>query len=81
MNSGGRAEVDFLIQHDDAVIPIETKSGLNHKAQSLKLYREKYRPPLAVRTSMQNLRLDNGLLNIPLYLLGELPRLIRLVKE
>lgn len=80
-NSGGRAEVDFLIQHDDAVIPIETKSGLNLKAQSLKLYREKYRPPLAVRTSMQNLRLDNGLLNIPLYLLGELPRLIRLVKE
>ncbi len=79
-NPTGRAEVDFLIQDKMDVVPIETKSGLNLQAQSLKVYREKYKPAIAVRTSMQNLRLDNGLLNIPLYLLGEFPRLLELAR-
>lgn len=72
----GRAEVDFLIQGESDVIPIETKSGLNLHAQSLKVYRGKYSPEISVRTSMQNLKLDNGLLNIPLYMISEMPRLI-----
>jgi predicted AAA+ superfamily ATPase len=77
-NATGRAEVDFLVQDNDSVIPIETKSGLNLKAQSLHIYREKYHPTIAVRTSMKNLRLDDGLLNVPLYLLSELPRFLHL---
>ena len=80
-NMTGRAEVDFLIQSDDAVIPIETKSGLNLKAQSLRTYRDKYHPLISIRTSMSNLRLDDGLLNIPLYLISELPRLLTLAKQ
>ncbi len=80
-NATGRAEVDFLIQDDDIVVPIETKSGLNLKAQSLRIYREKYRPVIAVRTSMNNLRLVNGLLNIPLYLMNEFPRLLKQARE
>lgn len=80
-NPTGNAEVDFLVQHDDMVIPIETKSGLNLKAQSLRTYREKYNPRLAVRTSMSNLRLDDGLLNIPLYLMGEFPRLLKMAVD
>lgn len=79
-NSKGKAEVDFLIQDDNNLIPVETKSGMSVNAKSLKFYRETYKPPLAIRTSMKNLRLDNGLLNIPLYLLGELPRLLELAK-
>ena len=75
-NAGGRAEVDFLIQHKDQVIPVEVKSGLSLTAKSLKVYRERYRPKLAIRTSMQNLRYDDGLLNIPLYLISELPRFL-----
>ncbi len=77
----GRAEVDFLIQDDSGVIPIETKSGLNLHAQSLKVYRGKYMPEIAVRTSLQNLRLDNGLLNIPLYMISEMPRLLEEAKR
>lgn len=80
-NATGRAEVDFLIQYDDAVIPIETKSGLNLKAQSLRTYREKYHPAISVRTSMSNLRMDDGLLNIPLYLVSEFPRFLALAKQ
>ncbi len=45
-------EVDFLIESDGAVIPIETKSGVNVRAKSLRAYCEKYRPPIAVRTSL-----------------------------
>lgn len=81
VNDSGASEVDFLIQNDSAVIPVETKSGMNVKAKSLRVYREKYDPVLSVRTSMQNLRLDSGLLNIPLYLMGEFPRLLKLALE
>ncbi len=68
-SSGNIAEVDFVMQHGSAVIPIEVKSGLNVHARSLKVYREKYSPPFALRFSLQNLKQDKGLLNIPLYLL------------
>lgn len=77
----GRAEVDFLIQDSERIVPIEVKSGTNVKAKSLHVYREKYKPVVSVRTSMQNLRLDAGLLNVPLYLMGEFPRLMELAKE
>lgn len=80
-NSGGAAEVDFLIQFEDLVVPIEVKSGLSLNAKSLKTYRAKYKPELAVRLSLQNLRFDDGLLNVPLYLVGELPRLLALARK
>ncbi len=75
-NSSGLSEVDFLIQAEGQVIPIEVKSGLSLSAKSLRVFREKYHPNILVRTSMQNLRKDDNLLNIPLYLLSELPRLL-----
>lgn len=69
--SGNLAELDFIIQHDDKIIPIEVKSGLNTKSRSLKSYRDRYKPPYAIRFSLQNLKLNNGLLNIPLYLIAQ----------
>lgn len=66
--SGNSAEVDFIIQHGTEIVPVEVKSGLNVRAQSLKVYREKYRQAMAVRFSMHNLSVNNGLVNIPLYL-------------
>ena len=80
-NGNGKAEVDFLIQDGNQVVPVEVKSGLNVNAKSLKFYRERYQPRLSIRASMKNLRWDDGLLNVPLYLLGELPRLLELAKE
>ena len=65
--SGAQAEVDFVTQIDDKIVPIEVKSGLNVKAQSLKVYRERYKPELSVRFSLLPLENNNGLLNIPLY--------------
>ena len=80
-NGGGKAEIDFLIQDGNQIIPVEVKSGLSLNAKSLKYYRSQYSPQISIRASMKNLRLDDGLLNIPLYLLGELPRLLELAHK
>ncbi|MDR3315736.1 MAG: ATP-binding protein [Coriobacteriales bacterium] len=67
-NSGNKAEIDFLIQ--DAcmhVVPIEVKSADNVQSKSLKVFREKYNPPLSIRLSATNLGKANGLLTVPLY--------------
>jgi hypothetical protein len=76
-----RAEVDFLIQDETRVVPVEVKSGLNRTARSLRVYRAKYLPELSVRASLLNLKLDAGLLNIPLYLMNEFPRLLALARQ
>jgi len=62
--SGNTAEVDFVVQVDDLVIPIEVKSSENVKARSLALYRETYRPPVSVQTSLLPVKLQDGLMNL-----------------
>ncbi|MDR1197121.1 MAG: AAA family ATPase [Candidatus Nomurabacteria bacterium] len=65
--SQSESEVDFVMQFENQVIPVEVKSGTNVKAKSLKVYREKYQPTLAIRFSLLDLVFNDGLLNIPLY--------------
>jgi hypothetical protein len=52
-----------------SIIPIEVKASTNLRARSLKSYREKYNPAMAIRTSLSNFELNNGLSNLPLYYL------------
>lgn len=65
-----RYEVDFIIQRENDIFPIEVKSEDNVGSKSLKKYKEKYgdKVKLRVRFSLNNLRLDDDLLNIPLFL-------------
>jgi len=63
----GKSELDFVVSLENQIIPIEVKSGFNVKAQSLKVYRNKYHPELSIRFSLKNLEYNEGLLNIPLY--------------
>ena len=74
--SQGKAEVDYLWQQEDAVYPIEVKSGDTNKKKSLQVYDQKYHPKILLRCSPMNLKYDGNLLNCPLYLLGELKRLL-----
>lgn len=74
--SEGKAELDFILQNDEEVIPMEVKSGKSKKKQSLRVYRDKYHPKLSVRTSLHHLDYDNHLLTVPLYAIHELFRLI-----
>ncbi|MBN2763923.1 MAG: ATP-binding protein [Bacteroidales bacterium] len=66
--SEGKAEVDFLIQYKNEVIPVEVKSEENVRSKSLTMYYQKYSPPVRIRYSLKNLQWSDGLLNIPLFL-------------
>ncbi|HEY5583451.1 MAG TPA: ATP-binding protein [Ruminiclostridium sp.] len=72
--SEATAEVDFIFSDGQRVIPMEVKAGKNLQARSLKIYREKYDTHLAIRTSLSNLKYDEGLLNVPLYVLWNLEK-------
>ena len=73
-------EVDFLIQRANDIFPIEVKADTNTKATSLKKYKElfKEQTKLRVRFSLDNLRLDEDMLNIPLFLADKADKLISL---
>ena len=70
--SEATAEIDFVFADDKRIYPIEVKSSQNLQSRSLKVYRERYNPELSIRTSLANLRLDDGLLNVPLFALFNL---------
>jgi len=65
--SENNAEIDFLVQTDDGVIPIEAKSGRNKVSSSLKRYREEYAPKWVIRLQARNFGFVGGVKTIPLY--------------
>ena len=66
--SGNRAEIEFLLQKSNKIIPIETKSALSVKSRSLSEYRKKYVPEISIRFSLKNVEKNADLINFPLYL-------------
>lgn len=67
----GTAEVDFVIDNGMDVIPVEVKAEQNLQAKSLKMYREKFRPKMSIRTSMTEYKKEDWLLNLPLWAVGD----------
>ena len=65
--SGNRAEIDFLINAKDGIIPIEVKANTNNNSKSLNLYMEKYKPSFAIRISSKNFGFENNIKSVPLY--------------
>lgn len=65
-------EIDFIVQKESSIIPIEVKAAENLKAKSLRAYCEKYKPQMAVRTSLSDFRRESWLINIPLYAISVL---------
>ena len=76
-------EVDFIVQWENELVPVEVKAGTNTRSRSLQIYKDKYKDmvKLRVRFSMDNLRLDGDLLNVPLFMADEAKRLIGLAME
>jgi len=66
-NGKRSAEVDFLIEKQNEIIPIEVKAGVRVSSESLNIYRENYKPKISYRISAKNFGLDNGIKSIPLY--------------
>lgn len=70
------AEVDFLLQYKNTVIPLEVKAEENLHAKSLRVFHEKFRPPVSLRTSMSGFRRQDWLINIPLYAVSDPGRIL-----
>jgi predicted AAA+ superfamily ATPase len=64
-----RAELDFVIQDGERIIPVEVKAEENLQAKSLKSFYQKFGPDTSLRISMSNYRKDEWLTNVPLYAL------------
>lgn len=73
-NERGSCEIDFLVDDGERVIPVEVKAEVNLRAKSLKTYREKFNPEISVRTSMADYRVEEWLINLPLYAVEEIKR-------
>ena len=61
------AEIDFVIQWNGKIIPIEVKAEENLQSKSLKSYYQQFTPQTSIRTSMTDYRKENWLTNVPLY--------------
>jgi predicted AAA+ superfamily ATPase len=78
-----RYEVDFLIQRENEIFPVEVKSESSLESKSLKKYKEKYgdKVKLRLRFSLNNLRLDDDMLNIPIFMADHTDRIIGIALE
>lgn len=61
------AEIDFIIQREGQLIPIEVKSADNTRAKSLKLYMNTYKPAYAIKLSAKNFGFEDNKKIVPLY--------------
>ena len=77
--SDGRAEVEFVLQWESYIIPVEVKAEDNISGKSLALYSKKYEPEYRVRFSMLNLQYNGGLISSPTPLAAWFDRLMALL--
>lgn len=69
-SSSHEAEVDFIIELGNNIVPLEVKARASRKTKSLRVFEKKFHPKNLYRTTSMNFRLDGGIQNIPLYALG-----------
>jgi hypothetical protein len=67
---GNQAEVDYVIELGDKIVPIEVKSGIKGKMQSLRIFMEEKKSKFGVRTSLENFARMEKINIIPLYAIG-----------
>ena len=75
--------MDFLIQRENDIFPVEVKSDTNTGSKSLKKFKELFpdKVKLRVRFSLDNLKMDDDVLNIPLFMADQTDRLIGMALE
>lgn len=66
-SESARSEIDFVIQVENEIIPIEVKAEENLQSKSLKVFVDKFSSKNAIRASMSPYRKESWLTNIPLY--------------
>ena len=71
-----RHEIDFVIQHENKIIPIEVKANKSTNNLSLTRFNEKFNNNISVRLSLNNLVKDGKILNVPIFLIEYIDKLI-----
>ena len=72
----GAAEIDFIMQYKNEIVPIEVKSERRTQSKSLKVYTAEYKPKITVRTSLKNFGVSGSLHSIPLYMIASLAEIL-----
>lgn len=75
-SSENRAEVDFLLQFPTTVVPVEVKADSRISGKSLSVYANKFAPTLKIRFSMNNLKINDGLLSCPIPLADWIDKIV-----
>ena len=70
-------EIDFVIQKESLIVPIEAKAGTHKRATSFKKYIRERNPETAIRFSTNGYRKDGNITNIPLYLVSKTAELLK----
>lgn len=65
--SGATARVDFVFEDDGDVVPVDVEPRIRRKAQSVKVFNERYKNHVAIKISLDDLGVSKGVLNVPLY--------------
>lgn len=60
-------EIDYLLDIDGDIIPVEVKAGRHKHANSLRAYLEQQKPAYGIRISTLNFGMVNGIFSVPLY--------------
>jgi len=72
----GMAEVDFVLQCDSRIIPIEVKAEFNLQSKSLSSYRQRFDPEISIKSSMTDYNQNDGIINLPLYNLHDIRSIV-----
>lgn len=76
-SSENRAEVDFLLQFPTEIVPVEVKADSRISGKSLSVYANKFAPDLKIRFSMNNLKINDGLLSFPIPLADWIDKIVK----
>ena len=74
-NDRGSCEIDFIVDTGELIVPLEVKAEVNLRAKSLKVYHEKFKPEISVRTSMSDYKTEEWLVNLPLYAIDQIGKI------
>lgn len=77
--SEGKAEIEFIMQKGERVIPVEVKAEDNISGRSLTVYNDRYKPDLRIRYSSLNLQYNSGLFSCPAPLAGWIDKFLQMV--
>lgn len=73
----GIAEVDFVVQLNGSIVPIEVKAEVNLKAKSLAQFIKRYNTPNVIRTSLEKYFKGEKITNVPLFAIHLLPNMLK----